>query len=101
MNNNDTDYISRILEYHILIGSRMVAQLTPGVPDFIPTLLTDPAFANVAGGQRVENVEQGGGVAIVGSGKGTRSTVVQSVSSLSIYPRELYCFSHRPPKCNR
>lgn len=78
--NNDTSYITNLIQYHILQGSKTASELTPGTPVFIPTLLTSSNFTNVTGGQRVENIKQGGDVVLVVSGKGTRSTVVETVS---------------------
>ena len=77
--NNDQNIITNVLEYHILSGSRPVVQLVPGEPEFIPTLLTNPAFSNITGGARVENVKQAGDVVVFVSGKGSRSTVIQQV----------------------
>ena len=36
--NNDEAVITNVLEYHILQGTRVAAQLVPGTPVFIPTL---------------------------------------------------------------
>lgn len=76
--NNDKDVITNVLEYHILQGTRLAAQLVPGTPTFIPTLLTNPEWSNVTGGQRVENVKQAGDVVVFVSGQGSRSTLVQA-----------------------
>jgi hypothetical protein len=62
-----------------LQGSRVATQLVPGTPDFIQTLLDSPKYTNVTGGQRVENIKQSGDVVVMISGRGTRSTVVQTV----------------------
>ncbi|KAG9248650.1 FAS1 domain-containing protein [Calycina marina] len=74
--NNDETVITNILEYHILQGQRMAADLIPGTPVFIATLLTDPSYTNVTGGQMVGNVKQAGDVVVLTSGQGSRSTVV-------------------------
>jgi len=76
--NNDQDTITNVLEYHILQGTRVAAQLIPGTPVFIPTLLTSPEWSNVTGGQKVENVKQAGDVVVFVSGQGSRSTLVQA-----------------------
>ncbi|KUJ23329.1 fasciclin domain-containing protein [Mollisia scopiformis] len=76
--NNDQDTITNVLEYHILQGTKVAAQLVPGTPVFLPTLLTDSKWSNVTGGQRVENVEQSGNVVVFVSGQGSRSTLVQA-----------------------
>ncbi|KAG0651694.1 Fasciclin arabinogalactan [Hyphodiscus hymeniophilus] len=98
--NNDQDVITNVLEYHILQGTRLAAQLVPGTPVFIPTLLTSPEYTNVTGGQNVQNVEQAGDVVVFVSGLGSRSTltqkdlsfnggVVQVIDSLLIPPANL------------
>ena len=69
-------------------GSRLAAQLVPGTPAFIPTLLDSPAYTNVTGGQRVENIKQSGDVVVMVSGRGTRSTVVETVSLDYVAKRE-------------
>lgn len=76
--NNDKDTITNVLEYHILQGTKVAAQLVPGTPVFLPTLLTNPEWSNVTGGQRVENVKQSGDVVVFVSGQGSRSTLVQA-----------------------
>ncbi|KAH6679718.1 FAS1 domain-containing protein [Halenospora varia] len=76
--NNNKDVITSVLEYHILQGSRTAAQLVPGTPVFLSTLLNNPTYTNVTGGQKVENVKQAGDVVVFVSGKGSRSTVVQT-----------------------
>jgi transforming growth factor-beta-induced protein len=92
--------ITNVLEYHILQGTRLAAQLVPGTPTFIPTLLTSPEWNNVTGGQRVENIKQAGNVVVFVSGQGSRSTltqadlsftggVVQVIDSLLIPPSNL------------
>lgn len=75
---NNQDVITNVLEYHILQGTRLAAQLTPGTPVFIPTLLTSTEYTNVTGGQRVENVKQAGDVVVFVSGQGSRSTLTQA-----------------------
>ncbi|KAE8450265.1 hypothetical protein EG329_006693 [Mollisiaceae sp. DMI_Dod_QoI] len=98
--NNDQDTITNVLEYHILQGTKVAAQLVPGTPVFLPTLLTSPEWTNVTGGQRVENVKQAGDVVVFVSGQGSRSTltqadlmftggVVQVIDSLLIPPTAL------------
>ncbi|RDW92340.1 hypothetical protein BP5796_01734 [Coleophoma crateriformis] len=74
----DEGVITNVLEYHLLQGTRTAAELVPGAPVFIPTLLTNEAYSNVTGGQVVENVEQAGNVVIFVSGQGSRSTLVQA-----------------------
>lgn len=78
----DNYSIENVLDYHILQGARTAAQLVPGTPAFIPTMLDDTKFTNVTGGQVVENIKQGGDTVIIVSGRGERSTVLETVSSL-------------------
>jgi transforming growth factor-beta-induced protein len=78
---NDNETIINVLEYHILQGTRVASQLIPGTPVFLPTLLTNPAWSNLTGGQRVENVKQAGDVVVFVSGQGSRSTVTNEVST--------------------
>ncbi len=75
---NDQDVITNVLEYHILQGTHLAAQLVPGTPTFIPTLLTSPEWNNVTGGQVVQNIAQAGNVVVFVSGEGTRSTLTQA-----------------------
>jgi uncharacterized surface protein with fasciclin (FAS1) repeats len=77
---NNQDTITNVLEYHIAQGTRIAAQLVPGTPLFVPTLLTSPEWSNVTGGQRVEIVEQAGEVVVFVSGQGSRSTLLSAVS---------------------
>lgn len=79
--NNDQDVITNVLEYHLLQGSRLAAELVPGDSVFIPTLLTNEAYSNVSGGQRVQNVKQSGDVVVFVSGLGNRCTLTQAVSA--------------------
>jgi len=98
--NNDQDTIVNVLSYHILQGQKMAAQLIPGTPVFLPTLLNDAKWSNVTGGQVVQNVKQAGDVVVFVSGQGSRSTltqadlpfsggVVQVIDSLLIPPTNL------------
>ncbi|RDL36556.1 Uncharacterized protein BP5553_05908 [Venustampulla echinocandica] len=85
--NNDQATITNVLEYHILQGSRTAAELTPGEPAFIPTLLANPAWTNVTGGQNVENVKQAGDVVVFDLK--FNGGVVQVIDSLLIPPSNL------------
>jgi len=84
-----------VLEYHILQGTRVAAQLVPGDPVFIPTLLTNSHHSNVPGGQRVQNVKQAGDVVVFVSGEGSRSTLVQAVCSAGKMSEIRLMLSHR------
>jgi uncharacterized surface protein with fasciclin (FAS1) repeats len=52
---NDTALIQALFSYHVLQGTH--TNFTT-IPEFIPTLLTQPAFTNVTGGQVVEAVRK-------------------------------------------
>ncbi|OMP81817.1 hypothetical protein BK809_0006126 [Diplodia seriata] len=53
----DPGLIQAVLTYHVLNGTYNSSQITED-SQFVPTLLTDPAYANVTGGQRVEVEEE-------------------------------------------
>ncbi|KAL2069193.1 hypothetical protein VTL71DRAFT_15531 [Oculimacula yallundae] len=75
---DDQNTIINVLTYHILQGQKMAAQLIPGTPVFLPTLLSDSGWSNVTGGQNVANVKQAGDVVVFVSGQGSRSTLTQA-----------------------
>ncbi|KAB2576552.1 Fasciclin domain-containing protein [Lasiodiplodia theobromae] len=56
---NDPDLVQAMLTYHVLNGSYSSSQITED-SQFIPTLLTDPRYTNVTGGQRVEVEKEDG-----------------------------------------
>jgi len=80
----DPDFISALLTYHVLNGTYSASDLT-NTSAFVPTLLTDEAYANVTGGQVVEGVKVGDDVLFF-SGLLQNSTVVQAVRIQSIQP---------------
>ena len=73
--------IQDLLSYHILNGTYQSTMITSNAT-FIPTMLTDPAYSNVTGGQRVEAVMVGQNVSIF-SGLLSNATVTQAVSPLN------------------
>lgn len=73
VNLNDTAAIQALLSYHVLNGTHSASSFT-NMSTFIPTMLTQPAFANVTGGQRVEAVMIGNGTYFY-SGLGQNSSV--------------------------
>lgn len=77
---NDTAAIQAILSYHILNGSYQASMFTSNAT-FVPTSLSNMAYTNVTGGQRVEAVMVGKNVSIF-SGLLQNSTVTQAVSAL-------------------
>jgi len=68
--------IAAILQYHVLNGTYRADQVT-NTSTFIPTLLTNPLFTNVTGGQRVNAVRRNGNVTFF-SGLLDNSTVSQA-----------------------
>ncbi|KAK5047848.1 hypothetical protein LTR69_011475 [Exophiala sideris] len=75
---NDTNAIFEAwVTYHILNGTHSKDQLQSAT-QFIPTLLTDPDYNNVTGGQRVE-VQSAGEQVYLLSGNKSRSNIVHGV----------------------
>jgi transforming growth factor-beta-induced protein len=77
---NQSNIIRSVLEYHIIPGLHP-ADSYNGSFKFTPTWLNDKTYTNVTGGQVVGGVQQAGNVNIYTSGMGSRSTLVQAVSS--------------------
>jgi hypothetical protein len=74
---NDTNAIRALLEYHILNGIHPSANF--GLePIFAPTLLSNPNYTNVTGGQVVELAELSNVPTIV-SGVKASSRIVEAV----------------------
>lgn len=80
--NNQTDIIRSVLEYHIIPGLHP-SNAYNGSFSFTPSWLTNKTFTNVTGGQVVGGVQQAGNVNVFTSGLGTRSTLTQKVCSCS------------------
>ena len=78
---NDTAAIQAVLTYHVLNGSYPASMFT-STPVFVPSMLSNPAYSNVTGGQRVEAVMVGQNVSVF-SGLLQNSTVTQAVSGSS------------------
>ncbi|KAF2828634.1 Fasciclin-domain-containing protein [Ophiobolus disseminans] len=70
---SNTGILSALLQYHVLNGTYRAAQITNSSA-FVPTLLTNPLFANVTGGQRVRAIQSNGKVSFF-SGLLDNSTV--------------------------
>lgn len=85
--NNRSDIVREVLQYHILPGLHPSNSLN-GSFEFLPTWLYNQSFANVTGGQRIGAVAQSGGVDILTSGLGSRSTVTEKVSFLVLLSNE-------------
>ena len=77
---NDTTAIEAILSYHVLNGTYPASSIM-STPAFIPTMLNNPAYSNVTGGQVVEAVTQGTSVEFF-SGLLANSTVTTAVRRL-------------------
>ena len=75
---NNSAAIQALLMYHVLNGT-YPASAVKSTPAFIPTLLNNPMYANVTGGQVVEAVTQGTSVEFY-SGLLQNSTVTTAVS---------------------
>jgi uncharacterized surface protein with fasciclin (FAS1) repeats len=73
---SDQDMIAAILQYHVLNGTIRSDQIT-NTSAFVPTLLTNPQYTNVTGGQVVQAVERDGNVTFF-SGLLANSTVSQA-----------------------
>jgi hypothetical protein len=71
--------LASLLRYHVLSGTYYASSFT-NQSAFIPTLLTNPTYTNVTGGQRVEAILQGGNATLYSALK-ENSTVVTPVSA--------------------
>ncbi|PMD53621.1 fasciclin domain-containing protein [Hyaloscypha bicolor E] len=72
---NSPDFITSVLQYHMLQTKVLAGNLVAGTPVFTDTLL--PSWTNITGGLRVEILKQGGNVVALVGGQGSRSTLVQ------------------------
>lgn len=72
----NTGLLTAILQYHVLNGTVYGSQVT-NTSAFVPTLLTNPLFTNVTGGQRVRAQLSNGNVTFF-SGLNYNSTVSQA-----------------------
>lgn len=50
---DDTDFVTALLQYHVLDGSYTAANITEAGSPFIPTFLTNRQYVNITGGQVV------------------------------------------------
>ena len=80
--NNRSDIIRSVLEYHIVPGIHK-ADSYNGSFTFTPTWLSDSNYTNVTGGQVIGGVQQAGNVNVFTSGLGSRSTLAEAVSPSS------------------
>ncbi|KAL9109308.1 MAG: hypothetical protein Q9227_006063 [Pyrenula ochraceoflavens] len=69
-------FVESLVSYHVVNGSYTASELM-GMPKFLPTMLSNPAYANVTGGQRVESMAMDGSVGFY-SGEFTMSMVSQA-----------------------
>ncbi|PMD30064.1 fasciclin domain-containing protein [Hyaloscypha variabilis F] len=92
---NSPDFITSVLQYHVLQDTVLAKNLVAGAPIFTDTLLA--SWTNITGGIRVEMLVQGGDVVALIGGQGSRSTlitadlpftggVVQIIDSLLVPP---------------
>lgn len=73
-----TDVVAAILEYHVLNGTFPASKFTKEA-QFVPTLLTNPTYTQVTGGQVVQVVLDGSN-AVVTTGLKEKSKTTQTVS---------------------
>ncbi|KAK2033827.1 fasciclin domain-containing protein [Colletotrichum zoysiae] len=76
-NESDPSIAIPLLEYHILQGTISTGALQPGPSVLRSSLLENPAWTNVTGGQNVMVNKQPGDVIVFTSSKGTRTTQVK------------------------
>lgn len=92
--------VTNMLEYHILQGTVSTDAVPEGPTTFASTLLTDTAYTNVTGGQKVLINKQPGNVIVFTSGAGSRATLldgdiafrgglIQVVDTLMVPPERL------------
>jgi len=81
---NNTNLVQALLSYHVLNGTHNSSSIG-NMTSFIPTMLTNPMYANVTGGQRVEALMTGKNVTFF-SGLQANSSVTQAVRLLSTSP---------------
>jgi uncharacterized surface protein with fasciclin (FAS1) repeats len=79
-----TNNVQALLSYHVLNGTHNSSSIG-NMTSFIPTMLTNPMYANVTGGQRVEALMTGKNVTFF-SGLQANSSVTQAVRLLSTSP---------------
>lgn len=77
---NNTNLVQALLSYHVLNGTHSSSSIG-NMTSFIPTMLTNPMYANVTGGQRVEALMTGKNVTFF-SGLQANSSVTQAVRLL-------------------
>lgn len=80
---NDTMAIQALLTYHVLNGT-YPASMIKSMPAFVPTMLNNPMYTNVTGGQVVEAVSMRGNVSFF-SGLLMNSTVAKAVCTSACY----------------
>ncbi|KAK1987668.1 fasciclin domain-containing protein [Colletotrichum cereale] len=76
-NESDPSIAIPILEYHILQGTVSTGALESGPSVLRPSLLQNPAWTNVTGGQNVMVNKQPGDVIVLTSSEGIRTTQVE------------------------
>lgn len=84
--NNESDIIRAVLQYHVLQTQRPSESFN-GTFSFTPTWLYNRTYTNVTGGQVVGGVSQAGNVNVFTSGLGSRSTMDEKVPSFPPHPR--------------
>jgi len=84
---SNPDLVAAVLSYHVLNGTYL-ASAVPENETFIPTLLNNPLYSNVTGGQRVGAVRSGNNVTFFSGGLANSSvtTAVCLFSRGSVNP---------------
>ena len=81
----DPGFVPALLTYHVLNGTFYSSDLAGAFePVFAPTLLTDPSFSTVSGGQRVEARSEDGSVVIY-TGNQAQAKVQATVKFIPSY----------------
>lgn len=65
---DQADVVAALLQYHVL-GALVPSTGFSETPAYVATLLTDPMYTNVTGGQVVEGVAKDGGVSVFSGGR--------------------------------
>lgn len=74
---NDKQTTRSLLQYHVIKGMIKAGNLESGPTMLYSSLLSNPKYTNVTGGQNVLVTKQPGDVVVITSGMGTRCTVVK------------------------
>lgn len=93
---NNTNMVQALLMYHVLNGTHSASSIG-NMTSFIPTMLNNPMYSNVTGGQRVEALMTGKNVTFF-SGLQGNSSVTQAVCFTAAFPPVVYPTLTRVPR---